>query len=270
MRDAACRVTRAVDEEHPAGSVLALDAWTADGEDRQVGIEHEQETPGKAALLVRRPGVNTQPRRYHPRLPWQPMPYPHLGAGAFLTGFPRHWQRRPAVLIASSSGRACLCEIKVTSPVWLLYPGQTMDTSSLVSLTGPGYEVCVEIDLTAKVAAFCRELGDNTLQEMARQQNKEAVYERAEESLKADRIGPELEADLDLLDEMVRRVAGQGLYPAATRSYQPLPDPGTGTGAQWWTCPGSRCAGRGRVKPGQESPVCAATGEQLVPGPLPE
>jgi hypothetical protein len=128
----------------------------------------------------------------------------------------------------------------------------------------------VEIDLTVKIAAFCRELGDNTLQEMARQQNKEAVYERAEESLKAGRIGAELEADLDSLDEMVRRAAGRGLYPAATRSYQPLPDPVLWTGAQWWTCPSGRCAGRGRVRPGQEPPVCAAIGEQLVPGPLPE
>jgi len=95
----------------------------------------------------------------------------------------------------------------------------------------------VEIDLTMKIAAFCRELGDSTLQEMARQQNKEAVYERAEESLKVGRIGPELEHDLDLLDEMVRDVEGQGLYPAATRGYQPLPDPGLATGAQWWMCP---------------------------------
>ena len=128
----------------------------------------------------------------------------------------------------------------------------------------------MEIDLTVKIAAFCRELGDSTLQEMARQQNEEAVYERAEESLKAGRTSPELEADLDSLDEMVRRVEGQGLYPSATRSYQPLPDPGMGTGAQWWTCPSGRCAGRGRVRPDQESPVCVATGEQLVPGPLPE
>jgi len=128
----------------------------------------------------------------------------------------------------------------------------------------------VKIDLTVKIAAFCRELGDNTLQEMAHRQNMKPVYKRAEESLKVGRIGPELEADLDSLDEMVRCVEGQGLYPAATRTYQPLPDPQGGTGAQWWTCPSDRCAGRGRVKPGQEPPVCGATGVQLVPGPLPE
>lgn len=129
----------------------------------------------------------------------------------------------------------------------------------------------MEIDLAVKIAAFCRELGDATLLDMVREQHMEPVYERAEESLKADRIGPELEADLDLLDEMVRRVEGQGLYPGATRSYQPLPGGGAGTGAQWWTCPRSRCAGRGRVvRSGQIPPVCGATGEQLVPGPLPE
>jgi hypothetical protein len=126
------------------------------------------------------------------------------------------------------------------------------------------------MDLTVKIAAFCRELGDTTLLDMAREQGMEAVYERAEESLKAGRIGPELGADLDLLDEMVRRVEGQGLYPGATRSYQPLPGGGAGTGAQWWTCPRNRCTGRGRVLPGQEPPVCWATGEPLVPGPLPE
>ena len=126
------------------------------------------------------------------------------------------------------------------------------------------------MDLTVKDDAFCRELGDSTLREMAQRDKKtDDAYKRAEESLKDGRIGPGLEADLDLLDEMVRQVEGQGLYPAATRSYQPLPDPARGTGAQWWTCPSERCSGRGRVKPGQEPPVCAATGEQLVLGPLP-
>jgi hypothetical protein len=125
------------------------------------------------------------------------------------------------------------------------------------------------MDLAVKIAAFCRELGDNTLQEMAQRDKKtDDAYKRAEESVKDGQIGPGLEADLDLLDDMVRRIEGQGLYPV-TRAYQPLPDPGRGTGAQWWTCPSDRCAGRGRVKPGQEPPVCAATGEQLVPGPLP-
>jgi hypothetical protein len=126
------------------------------------------------------------------------------------------------------------------------------------------------MDLAVKVAAFCRELGDNTLGEMAQRDKKtDDAYKRAVKSLEDGQIGPGLEADLDLLDDMVMRIEGQGLYPGATRAYQPLPDPGRGKGAQWWTCPTERCAGRGRVKPGQDPPVCAATGDQLVPGPLP-
>lgn len=140
-----------------------------------------------------------------------------------------------------------------------------------MGLGGAGYEVYVKIDLATKVGAFCRELGDSVLWEMAHQQGgaEEIAFKRAEESLRAGRIGPELEADLDSLDEMVRRVEGQGLYPAATRAFQPLPDPERATGAQWWTCPSGRCTGRGRVKPGQAAPLCAAAGEPLVPGPLP-
>ncbi len=128
----------------------------------------------------------------------------------------------------------------------------------------------MKIDLTVKIAAFCRELDGNVLQNMAREHNMGPVYKRAEESLHAGRVGPELEADLDAIDEMVRHVGGQGLYPAAPRSYQPLLGGGTGTGAQWWTCPCGRCAGRGRVRPSQAPPVCAATGEKLIPGPMPE
>jgi hypothetical protein len=104
---------------------------------------------------------------------------------------------------------------------------------------------------------------------MARRENMEPVFLRAEESLKAGRAGPELEADLDALDAMVRKVEGQGLYPSATRAYTPPPGPGAGTGAQWWTCPQGWCTGRGRVKPGQHPPSCAASGEFLVAGPLP-
>src|SRR5690348_6928508 len=108
----------------------------------------------------------------------------------------------------------------------LPYPGPTIGKAPQGSLAGVGCEVCMEMDLTVKIDAFCRELGDSALREMAQQQHMEPVYERAEESLKAGRIGPELEADLDLLDEMVRRAEGQGLYPGVTRSYQPLPGGG--------------------------------------------
>jgi hypothetical protein len=127
------------------------------------------------------------------------------------------------------------------------------------------------MDRSAKVAAFCRELGGTTLSDMACEQAMESTFKRAVESLKAGSAGPELEADLDALDEMVWRAEGQGLYPSATRAYTPLPAGyGAAAGAQWWTCPRGWCAGRGRVKPGQAAPSCAAAGEPLVAGPLPE
>jgi hypothetical protein len=124
------------------------------------------------------------------------------------------------------------------------------------------------MDLSVKVAAFCQELGHSTLRVMALQANQGAVYERAAQSVKAGRLGPELEADLDSLDQLVRRATRQGLYPEVTRGFGPLPGYRRETGAQWWTCPRGRCSGRGRVLPGQPPPVCAATGEQLVSGPL--
>ena len=80
--------------------------------------------------------------------------------------------------------------------------------------------------LAAKIAAFCRELGDESDDASApwpASRHMESVFTDAEESVKAGQIGPELEADLDSLDEMVRGVEGQGLYPAATRGYAPLP-----------------------------------------------
>lgn len=134
-----------------------------------------------------------------------------------------------------------------------------------------GCEVCGKMDLPEKVAAFCRELGDTVLADLAHQEGAEPVYRRAEEFLRAGRTGSELEADLDALDAVVRRVEGQGLYPSPTRTAYPgpLPGSGTGNGAQWWTCPRGWCAGRGRVKPGQARPSCAAAGEFLVAGPLP-
>jgi hypothetical protein len=107
-----------------------------------------------------------------------------------------------------------------------------------------------EISSNQKISAFCRELGDSVLREIAVRENMETVFRRAEESLKAGQIGSRLEADLDLLDGMVRRVEGQGLYPEPTRSYSPLPGPGSGAGAQWWTCPRRQCAGSARAAGG--------------------
>jgi len=61
--------------------------------------------------------------------------------------------------------------------------------------------------LSVKVAAFCRELGDNTLREMAhRDKETDGAYIRTEESLKDGQIGPGLEADLDLRLAHARQV----------------------------------------------------------------
>jgi hypothetical protein len=140
-----------------------------------------------------------------------------------------------------------------------------------VSLTGAGYEVCVKLERASKVAAFCRELGDTALADLARQESMEPVFRRAEESLRAGRAGPELEADLDALNAMVLRVEGEGMYPPVTRTAYPgqLPGFGAGSGAQVWTCPRGWCAGRGRVKPGQGQQSCKAAGELLAARPLP-
>jgi hypothetical protein len=127
----------------------------------------------------------------------------------------------------------------------------------------------MKTDLTAKITTFCRELGDTTLRDLARKRHQEKLLQRAADALKAGEIGPALEADLDALDAMVRQEYGQGLF-VVTRGFTPLPPYPAGTGAQWWTCPRNRCAGRGRVQPGQDPPECAATSEPLVPGPLPE
>lgn len=131
------------------------------------------------------------------------------------------------------------------------------------------------LGVRAKIAAFCRELGDESdgsLRNLAREHgpDMEAVFAQAEGDLRTGQVSPRLEADLDALDAMLRQAEGQSLYPGATRGYQPLPGPGGGTGAQWWTCPRNRCAGRGRVRVAQQPPACAATGEPLVAGPLPE
>jgi len=67
------------------------------------------------------------------------------------------------------------------------------------------------------------------------------------------------------------------MYPPVTRGFKPLPGaygpfPGADnrTGAQWWTCPGDWCAGRGRVRPQQPAPVCAVSGQVLTSQPVPD
>jgi len=130
----------------------------------------------------------------------------------------------------------------------------------------------MKISLATKIAAFCRELGDksdDSLRAMTRGRNMESVFARAESAVQSGQASLELEADLDSLDLMVQEAEGQGFYPAATRKYTTLPWQPSGSGAQWWTCPQNLCAGRGRVQARQQPPVCAATGKELLPGPLP-
>lgn len=124
------------------------------------------------------------------------------------------------------------------------------------------------LSLPEKIAAFCRELGDSSLLDLARQNGLEQVFARARTSLQNGLIDAALEADLDAIDAMARRTEGEGLYPAAVRGMPDWPGAGASSGAQWWACPTQRCAGRGRVRPGQQPPVCAATGQPLEPRPL--
>jgi hypothetical protein len=125
------------------------------------------------------------------------------------------------------------------------------------------------MDLSVKVAAFCRELGDSSLAKAANDLGLGPVLDRATELLKSGDIGPDLDVTLDSLDRMLRQSDGTGLYPPVVRTYQPLPDPVAQSGAQWWICPRGQCTGRGRVLPGQQAPTCLAVGAPLKPGPFP-
>jgi hypothetical protein len=126
-------------------------------------------------------------------------------------------------------------------------------------------------DRRAKIAAFCRVLSASTPLDAALQQNDIVVFQRAKKLLKAGSIGPELEAALDELDAALRLSRGEGIYSATRAIYTPLPsNPGNSAGARWWTCPRDWCTGRGRVRPGQKPPTCAATGESLASGPFPQ
>jgi hypothetical protein len=126
----------------------------------------------------------------------------------------------------------------------------------------------MELSLPEKVAAFCRGLGDDSFRPLANREGMDLVLRRVELSLRTGQTHPGLESDLDALDAMVMGYDGKGLYPGGIRGYTPLPIPARGDGAQWWSCPIARCAGRGRVLPGQIVPVCAVTGNELVVRPL--
>lgn len=125
--------------------------------------------------------------------------------------------------------------------------------------------VRMELSSRDKAAAFCRELANDSLKNLAAQLGEEQAFENALAALRDGQV-EKLESDLDRL-EAKARAAGITLYPSPTR-YAPLPAPDDDTGALWWLCSGDRCAGRGRVRPGQQPPVCSVTGEKLAAGPL--
>jgi hypothetical protein len=135
----------------------------------------------------------------------------------------------------------------------------------------------MDISLSEKVSAFCLQLGDNALRDLAHEQGMAAEFERAAAAIQAGRpdarlnahLDNQLETDLDALDAMMVRAVDQRLYPMAVRNFDHLPGADAGTGAQWWTCPQGRCTGRGRVRPGQQPSICGGSGKPVVAQPLP-
>jgi transcriptional regulator of aromatic amino acid metabolism len=81
----------------------------------------------------------------------------------------------------------------------------------------------VAVGVDVKIASFCRELGDGTLEGLARGENALEAYLRARSAIEAGRVDQELEADLDSLNQAVLSVTGQGLFPSGNRAFQTLP-----------------------------------------------
>ncbi|MEU9671879.1 hypothetical protein AB0E25_41605 [Streptomyces bobili] len=126
-------------------------------------------------------------------------------------------------------------------------------------------------DLAVKVASFCRELSDGGLRQLADAEGLSATFEQARARLANGSIDQLLEADLDALDAMAAAVTGIGFYPRSVRVFRSLPGGPPSGGARIWACPRELCTGRGRVKPGQPTPICYADGNRnpLVPRLLP-
>ncbi|MBO4273128.1 hypothetical protein [Microbispora triticiradicis] len=126
----------------------------------------------------------------------------------------------------------------------------------------------MNIGLPEKLAALCRELGDPAFTELACAAGGGRLLDRLREALR-DGHGPYPESELDDLNRLFAQIEGRGFYPYAQRGYGPLPGVASAAGgAQWWSCPLSRCSGHGLVRRGQAAPVCGATGDELVARPL--
>jgi hypothetical protein len=126
----------------------------------------------------------------------------------------------------------------------------------------------VKLGLAEKLAAFCGELGDVTLAEIVEQYALGAVFDRVKAAIRAGNAPADLEADLDYLNRAVHDSTGLEIYPDASRGFQPLVGGGPGSGVRWWSCPAGLCAGRGRVRPRQETPICEASGAALDARPV--
>ena len=122
--------------------------------------------------------------------------------------------------------------------------------------------------METKIAAFCQEIAGDELARLAAGKGMTDVLENARTALASGDTDARLEADLDALDMLMKTSRNLGMYPPVTRSFKPLPGASDKTGAQWWTCPGGWCAGRGRVHPQQPAPVCAVAGQVLTSRPV--
>ncbi|GGT65346.1 hypothetical protein [Actinomadura citrea] len=125
----------------------------------------------------------------------------------------------------------------------------------------------MDLTMAEKIAAFCRELQDSAIEGIARANGAGEIFDRVKAAVLAGQGEAATEADLDLLNRTVRESEGIEFYPRRARAYQPLSGASPDSGALWWSCPAGLCAGRGRVRPGEDPPVCA-TGAALVPRPL--
>ncbi|MFJ3072741.1 hypothetical protein ACIPJE_29100 [Streptomyces albidoflavus] len=126
----------------------------------------------------------------------------------------------------------------------------------------------MDLTMGEKFAAFCRELQDPTIEGIARSNGAGEIFDRVKAAVLAGQGNAEIEADLDRLNRTVRESEGVEFYPSRVRAYRPLSGASPDSGALWWSCPAGLCAGRGRVRFGEDPPVCGATGAVLVPQPL--
>ena len=72
---------------------------------------------------------------------------------------------------------------------------QTLSGFRLLERMGP-----VKVDIKVKISGFCGQLGDDALEQLAREEGQFAVYARARAALESGSVDQALEADLDALN----------------------------------------------------------------------